>query len=307
MPKGLAVEGGGTKTIAVVFHGVEILGVGMAGSSNLVEVGRDRAERALREAIGEALSEASTSMEEVQESAFALAGVGDSPGFTREVVELVKSIREGAVIMNDGEAAVRLAHLFEDGGAVVAGTGSVGYIQRGGSMRRLGGWGWFFGDEGSASYIGKRAITMATRALDGLLESRLPGELERFYGMEIRDIIEMFTRRPDKSRIASFAKVVDRLAKEGDPTAVQIMNETVEYISAVLERMKREVTRVAGVGGVFNSAYVKERLKWLRTYRGYQAVVGCVVSLRVGLKEEDRDNLLTQLEKFMSRLGARTG
>ncbi|ABP95995.1 MULTISPECIES: BadF/BadG/BcrA/BcrD ATPase family protein [Metallosphaera] len=300
MWKGLAVEGGGTKTTAVVFQGLEILGLGISGSSNFVEVGK-RAEHTLRKAIQRALDMANLSLAEVERASFALAGIGDSPNFTRIGENLVKSIFPNSLVVNDGVAAVKLAHLNMDGGALVAGTGNVGYIQKAGELKKLAGWGWFFGDEGSASYIGKRGIAMATRALDGLIESRLPEEVERFFGAPIRVVIERLTKRPNKRIIASFAKVVDKLAEEGDPGARIVMDEAIAYIDSMLTRMRKEVERVAGTGGVFRSMMVRQAFPTLKVYEGYQTVIGSMVMLLGDVKEEDRDELLKQLERLKPR------
>ncbi|BCS91430.1 BadF/BadG/BcrA/BcrD ATPase family protein [Metallosphaera javensis (ex Sakai et al. 2022)] len=301
MWKGLAVEGGGTKTTAVVFQGLEILGLGLSGSSNFVEVGERRAEIALRKAIQRALEMANLSLKDVERASFALAGIGDSPNFTLMGERMVRRIFPGAVIVNDGVVACKLAHLNQDGGALVAGTGNVAYIQKRGELKKLAGWGWFFGDEGSASYIGKRGIAMATRALDGLIDSQLPKEVEKFFKAPIRVVIERFTRRPNKRKIASFARVVDRLAEQGDPGAKIVMSETIEYINSMLTRMRREVDRVAGTGGVFKSKMVRRAFPDLRVYEGYQTVIGSMVLLLENVREEDRDELLNQLETIRKR------
>lgn len=65
-------------------------------------------------------------------------------------------------IYND-VSAYRMENLFEDGIVVASGTGNVNYFQKGNTLRRLGRWGWFADDEGSASWIGKRALTYAIR------------------------------------------------------------------------------------------------------------------------------------------------
>ncbi|WP_252897047.1 BadF/BadG/BcrA/BcrD ATPase family protein [Metallosphaera hakonensis] len=183
----------------------------------------------------------------------------------------------------------------------MAGTGNVAYIQKSGQMRRLAGWGWFFGDEGSASYIGRKALTMATRAVDGLVESRLPEEVESFFGKPLREVIERFTRRPNKRAIASFARIVDGLAERGDPASILIMNEVIEYLDSMLKRIKREVDRVAGTGGVFKSRLVRRKFPDLTVYESYQTVIGSVILLLENVTEEDRTQLLKQLDELRGK------
>ena len=78
-----------------------------------------------------------------------------------------------AAVMTDMEAALHGATCGGDGVVVAAGTGSFAYGRRGPREARVGGWGYFLGDEGSAYWAGREAVRIL---LEGLEEGR-PGPL----------------------------------------------------------------------------------------------------------------------------------
>ena len=69
--------------------------------------------------------------------------------------------------MNDVEAAFVGAFAGRPGVLLLAGTGSMAWGSDGTRQVRTGGWGEGFGDEGSAYWIGRRALGLASQALDG--------------------------------------------------------------------------------------------------------------------------------------------
>ena len=53
-----------------------------------------------------------------------------------------------------------------DGVNIVAGTGSIGYGEFEGRSARAGGWGELFGDEGSAYWVARQALTLFSQMSD---------------------------------------------------------------------------------------------------------------------------------------------
>ncbi|MCI2415692.1 MAG: hypothetical protein MPF33_10710 [Candidatus Aramenus sp.] len=298
----LAVDGGATKTVALVFKD-EVLGVGVSSSGNFVEVGEEKAKENLLEAVNEALRNASASIDEVKKATFSLAGVGDSRKFTEVGERIAKSIFRNAKVQNDGYGAMRATAMFKEGAVFAPGTGSVAFLQKGGKVTRIGGWGWFFGDEGSASWIAKRAITYATRSVDGVeVESVLPREVEKFFGDEFREVVTRLTKEQNKREIASFAVRVDQLSAT-DVLAFKVMKEVSEYIDTMVERLKRDVDNVYLLGGVMRSNAVRRLLRnKVRYFMGYHAVVGGVVELLKVNDEETRDDLVRQVNRALAKL-----
>uniref|UniRef100_A0A2U9IPI3 N-acetylglucosamine kinase n=1 Tax=Acidianus sulfidivorans JP7 TaxID=619593 RepID=A0A2U9IPI3_9CREN len=295
----LSVDGGATKTVAIVYKD-EILGIGISSSGNYTEVGENEAKKNILDAINEALNNASVSMKEIKKAIFSLAGIGDSKKFTEIGENLAKSIFKDSIVINDGVGALRATTMFNDGGVFAPGTGSVGYIQKNGKIERIGGWGWFFGDEGSASWIARTAITYAIRSVDKIEEdSKLPEEIEKFFGGEFREVIIKLSKEQNKRLIASFAVKVDELSKF-DPLSLKVINLASQYILSMVKRLKREFnndkTKVSLLGGVMRSSKIRKDLKneVNKILFGYHAAIGGIITLEKINDENTRDEIIKQ-------------
>jgi glucosamine kinase len=162
------------------------------------------------------------------------AGAGRDP----ERSELAKALRAENLahrveVTTDIELA--LAGAFESGPGIVvsAGTGSiaVGRDPRG-ARRRIGGYGWQMGDEGSGYAIGRAALGAVSRARDG-----------RSPRTALTDRVLTATRSPDfdtlvrwaasasPSEMASLAPHVLEVAAEGDPLAQGIADYAARELS----------------------------------------------------------------------------
>ncbi len=92
---------------------------------------------------------------------------------------------------------------------VIAGTGSIALGRaRGGAVARAGGWGYLFGDEGSAFWLARRALSLAMES-DGSRRAAgdLGSEALRHFGLDsLGDVAHGFARGSiDRPRIAAFA------------------------------------------------------------------------------------------------------
>ena len=306
----LSVDGGATKTIAVVVHGNEIKGLGIAGPSNFNAVGKDTAIENILEAVKMAKGE------NIKEGIFSLAGVGDSEESDRIANEICSTVAkkmgiESYKVYNDGVAAYRMANLFEDGIIVASGTGNVNYFQKDNTLRRLGGWGWFAGDEGSASWIGRRALTYAIRQYDGIFEGdELVKAAEEYFGKPFKELIWSLEVKPNKTLVAGFAPKVVELANKGSKYADLILAEAAEYIVSVIKRLLREFEtppRVSLVGGLMLAGDVlvnKIRSQFpfnIHVYYGYQVAMGGVAILENMKSFDDMRDLLQQLDLLLRR------
>ncbi len=297
----LALDGGATKTVALLFDEktFKIKGVGLAGSSNFTIIGENKAEENLRKAISEAEGD------KADKAVFCLAGIGDSEEDTKRGTEMVRKIFPNSQVYNDGVGAYRATNLFEDGGVFAPGTGSVAFYQKNGELHRVGGWSWIFGDEGSASWIAKTAITYATRVVDGIEESsELPKAVEKYFNLPFREAVIKLSKEQDKRLIASFAVIVDDLASKGDPLALRVMKEASDYIIKMINRLKREGGRVSVIGGVMNSKIIRGTLSALgvNIFYSYQAVLGGLVLAGLKISFEERDILAKELTKKIYNL-----
>lgn len=228
----LGIDGGGTKTLAVVVdeHGTE-RGRARAGSSNYAAVGLELVVSHIFEAAREAARGAGTELP-VAGAWLGLAGV-DSLHAHALLLPHVQGLAENVRLTNDAELVLGgLAGAV--GVALIAGTGSIalGRDARG-EARRAGGWGHVLGDEGSGYDIGHRALQAVMRAADGRGEATalLPVILREWGLAEARDILERVYPELDKAVIARLSPLVLRTAAGGDRVASEIVRGAAEELA----------------------------------------------------------------------------
>ncbi|SDG57391.1 BadF-type ATPase [Paraburkholderia phenazinium] len=170
-------------------------------------------------------------------------------------------------VVNDVQVAFDGAFAGRGGVLLLAGTGSMAWAGDGrGSDIRVGGWGDAFGDEGSAYWIGREALSEAARALDGrgsdvdfahlLLQGLRIGEADL--------IAWSYAEATRRSKIASVAKLVSDIAAVNE-TARSILERAgdllYEHAKAGFERSGLpESADWSYAGGVFSSGVVLDRL-----------------------------------------------
>lgn len=258
----LGVDGGGSKTRAVVADGLgAVLGEGLAGASNPLRVGVREAVEAIRDAADRACAEAGVRRTDIVAAEVGLAGVrrADIRDRMRAAVE---ELGVGAVeVVTDADIALYGATGGKPGLVIIAGTGSIccGVNARG---RRAcaGGWGPVVGDEGSGSWIARRALQSVAHASDGRgrKTSLAEAACDYFNVAKAEDLsTAVYAPNMTNSRIAGFGVRVVEVAKKRDAVAREIVDaagrELARAACAVIRklRMERERFQVAYVGGVF--------------------------------------------------------
>ena len=164
----VGVDGGGTRTRAVILSGDHILGEGTAGPSNPLRVGIANAAAAIREAIDKACAAALIHRDDIVAGGIGLAGVRRKDIKTRMREVLIDSLGiKNIEVVTDGEAALYGATDGAPGIVVISGTGSICCgVNRQGKRVFAGGWGPVAGDEGSGNWIARRALQAAAQATD---------------------------------------------------------------------------------------------------------------------------------------------
>src|SRR5262252_9088242 len=158
----LGIDGGGSKTsfLLVDEYYNEICHI-QSGPSNHLSVGTEAA----REAIAQGVSHL-TERPNFVCAGFAGAGRPDSAAFYREVLQsLIPSAQ--IIIESDAFVASIGAIGIDPGILLISGTGSIVIGRdKARNMFRIGGWGPYFGDEGSGFWIGREAVRDALHSLD---------------------------------------------------------------------------------------------------------------------------------------------
>lgn len=131
------------------------------------------------------------------------------------------------------------AHLGAFGGGpgvvIAAGTGSVALgVDEAGRTARVDGFGYLFGDAGSAFSIGRRALELVLQDLDGRRSAPAIAEAARArFGSDVhRAAWELYAAPTLVDVVARFAPDVIELAAAGDPPAVELVQHAAEQLAA---------------------------------------------------------------------------
>jgi len=265
----LAVDGGGTKTEAVVadLEG-QVLSRGLGAGSNhyaggfgqLVESVTTAVQAALRPVLGAGLERQGGVEQRIAAACFGMSGV-DSPEDEADVSAWVKrqSFAPTFLVVNDVELILAGGTSEGWGIAVISGTGSncVGRA-RDGRTARVGGWGTLLGDEGSGYELGLRALRLAAQAYDGRANAPalLEATLRHWSTPDIPALMrELHAPATTPADIAALAAVVLDLAGKGDAPARVIVDDAADdlarHIRTVMKRLGMERPPVALGGGLF--------------------------------------------------------
>ncbi len=283
----LSIDGGATKTVAVLYDVSyeKILGIGLSGPSNFFSAGYENAISNIKSAMDMAIKDKNEDYEIVM----GIAGFGDSERANKIGVDIASKVSKDHKfkIENDGLCAYRLVNLFNDGAVFAPGTGSIGIYQKNGIIGRIGGWGWFAGDEGSASWIARRGLTLAEEQHDGIIDGdSLINVVERYYKLNFSQAINNLEIDHQKRRVALMAPWISDLAIKGDKTALMIINEAADYDARILGRMSEIANNnnLGLVGGTVMAGdilvnNVKKNLKnnGLKTFYGYHVAAGGII------------------------------
>ncbi|MBE3639635.1 BadF/BadG/BcrA/BcrD ATPase family protein [Mangrovicoccus algicola] len=138
-----------------------------------------------------------------------------------------------ARVEDDRPAAVRGALGDLDGAVAHCGTGSFLALQAGGRIRLAGGWGAVLGDEASAAWVGRRALSVTLDACDGIAaQSGLTRMLAERHGGPAGIVAFATAARPDE--LGRIAPLVTERAGAGDAAAAAILRQGAGYLARLL-------------------------------------------------------------------------
>ncbi|MGJ7908264.1 N-acetylglucosamine kinase [Actinopolyspora sp. H202] len=243
---GLDVGGTSSRALLTDANG-RTLGTGHAGGGNPNTHPPERAVEQVARAVRTAMSD--TGPERVSAAVLGMAGI------SKLADPVVSGVFEQAWRMlglscamrtvSDSEVAFAAGTAEPDGTVLIAGTGSItARIERHRLERTLGGYGWLLGDEGSAFWLGREAVSTTLRALDqgeakhdplvtSVLGELLPASAtaadpEPFL---VRRIIALLGNGPP-TRFAELAPLVTAAAAEGGSKATEILAKGARMLAA---------------------------------------------------------------------------
>jgi len=270
VPYYLGIDGGGTKTTCAVGNESSLLVTAMAGPSNVVRVGERRARESLQMAAQQACAAAGIVLAQVERTC-----VGGSGAARPELAEKVRGFLAEILstpidVIGDMEIALEAAFDRGPGVVVIAGTGSIAYGRDPqGRTARAGGWGFAIGDEGSAHWIGRTAITAVLKSSDRdpqAAQSALAEALCKEWNVNsLSDLARVANSLPPPNFAALFPPLVStedevsrsilgQAGRELAEVASVVMNRLFEKNDTLFEKDHTGPVPVATTGGVFRHA-----------------------------------------------------
>jgi N-acetylglucosamine kinase-like BadF-type ATPase len=263
----IGVDGGGTKTLALLgdLDG-NVLARGLSGPSNYNAVGFDAACLALERAISMARIDCPG---EISALCLGLAGAGREGDIQRFQNWAVDHFPKTAVkVVSDADILLMAGAPSGPALALICGTGSIVYGRTvTGELIRAGGWGYLFGDEGSAYAIGIAGLRAVMQAYDGRRPETLLSEMVlEHYGLlhtppEL--VHTIYGAESHHSAVATLSNLVEQAAGRGDSVAIGILEESARElaraIAAVYRRLGALTVPLVVTGGtILNGRYLQK-------------------------------------------------
>ena len=154
-------------------------------------------------------------------------------------------------VLGDLEIALIGAFRSDDGIIAALGTGSAFARQVAGQMRRIGGYGFVLGDEGSGAWLGRAALARALHARDGLIA---PGPLTDALWRDFGTLAAMlaFARGATPAQFAARAPLILDCAAQGCPVARGLLDDASADVARAIAALQPvgALLPVALVGGL---------------------------------------------------------
>ncbi len=248
----LGIDGGGSKCRARIRDDRgKLLGEAVGGSSNIYQ----DFEGSIANIVAAATEAARSGALDVSalHAGLGLAGIVTSVG-----VEKIQAAHlPFATVTADNDAFIACVGAFsgQNGGIVIAGTGSIGLGLVDGQRHMVGGWGFQLGDHGSGAWLGHHAVRRAALVLDGLLQPTglIDAVLER--SGRTRQTLSRWSETAVPKDYAAFAPLVFEHAAKADVQGMTIVIEGASAISklgnALLARGAQRLCLMGGLSQVY--------------------------------------------------------
>jgi N-acetylglucosamine kinase-like BadF-type ATPase len=258
------IDGGQSSTLAAIGdESGRVLGRGRAGAAD--EVGQDARSTRLRDALHDALHDAIARAHLPAEVRFTRIVAGIS-GYEGRVYGQPPDLPADTLTLEHDTAIAHAGALGGEAGIVIiAGTGSVAYgVNAAGESALIGGWGYLFGDEGSAFWLARDVVSSAMRDADAGQPNDLAQlALRHFNVASLRKLSRAFyAGEISRAQLASFGSVVLEQAEKGSPEAAPHVERGAQALAQLAmhaaDRLGLEAPNVALVGGMFRNRMMRE-------------------------------------------------
>jgi len=263
----LGIDGGGTKTTALVTDGNGTVYMkAITGGSNPNTMSSKAFEIVISGLLLQLKIQNIELYDQISVCFAGMAGVGES-GRDVEVARLLgKYLPQDIkiIVKNDAFNALYSGTLGETGIVQIAGTGSITFgVNDELKMVRSGGWGYLFDDEGSGFHLGNEALRAVFKELDqrGPSTSLTTAFLKYFDVNSVPDIIGIvYGQEHSRSIIAPLSRLVVDAAMADDEVAKTIIADACEKMMRCIQSChdqlfeKNHATNIVLSGGVFTNS-----------------------------------------------------
>ena len=225
----IGVDAGGTHTMAIAYDlkGHE-LARAQAGPGQ-VNTNYASAITNITNAINKLIDEIDGDCQRILCGIAGLSVVGHSPEVAAEISAKANNLPTRAI--TDSLLALYNGLEGEDGGLVIAGTGSVYNGLQNGRIITTGGYGSILGDEGSGYAIALSALKSALLSWDKREENELISMFNKLFKVDnLNDATAKFYKTANAD-FASMAVDVAQLADKGNPFALAVIKEQAELLA----------------------------------------------------------------------------
>ncbi|MFJ7665872.1 N-acetylglucosamine kinase [Lysinibacillus sp. NPDC097195] len=237
----LAIDGGGTKTCAVICDEQgTIYAQVMTSRSNPTAMDAHDFEATVHDLLQNLRKQTPHLFTAIHSCFAGMAGVKEkqAEGIVERIIRQYVDTSTTVVIENDALIALYAGTLGQAGIVQIAGTGAItmGFNHQG-KCNRVGGWGYLFDDEGSGYDLGIQALKAIFQNYDQRAQpTALTEVIVQHFAVEcVPQVIEsVYGAEHPRTVIAPLGKYVFQIAQQGDDIAKRIVQDVCDkYFQAI--------------------------------------------------------------------------
>ncbi|MCU4676670.1 hypothetical protein N7931_13615 [Catenovulum sp. 2E275] len=262
----IAVDAGGSKCHAVLFEQLSLKPVAQCttGPANLASDYK-LALKNIQQAIKSLLSEHNLAELELKNIPVyaGIAGV-NYPKVASKLSQWQHPYAD-FYFTTDLHLACYAAHQQAQGNVIIVGTGSCAIAINQGKTTVLGGYGHKLGDQASAAWFGLQALQHTLLVLDNVESgSLLANKVCQFSELDSAIELSQYWHNASPSQIGQLARCVFESADEGDASALEIIEQAINYLSRLATQLNyQQNSPICLMGGLSDiiQAYLPPALK----------------------------------------------
>jgi N-acetylglucosamine kinase-like BadF-type ATPase len=235
------VDAGGTKTEFLLAEDDRELGRALTGTIKRVNADASTAAANLNEALGELERVTGARRSQIERTCIGTSG-NTVPLVTEWLQQSFEARVAGSLlIVGDVEIALDAAFAGGRGVLVLAGTGSnVAARDAIGTIMTAGGWGPMLADQGAGHWIGMEGLRRGFLARDQQRPTQLLERARVLWNLpSVEALIEFANAQPAQRYGSQMAPQVVACAEEGDPIAIEILDQGgADLAGLLIERMR---------------------------------------------------------------------